>query len=103
MPLSMRLQASIRSPFGRITESIPSRLTPRSRKGMTVKDGTAAPAARPMEATEPLYFICLSTLASISPPAASMAAAQRSDSSGLLPASANSERSMIVAAPRRLR
>ena len=62
--------------------------------------GSADPPASPTAATEPAYFNCPSTRASIAPPTASMQPAQVSASSGRLTVSARSARGMMRAAPR---
>ncbi len=76
-----RRHASIRSSRGHITESMPSRLTPRSRNGITVA-GRSLPPARPQAATLARYLSWVRIVAKVVPPTASIAPAQRSLSSG---------------------
>ena len=64
----------VRAGTGAITESTPSRLTPRRMCGRTVV-GRSLPAARPHAATAPRYLVCLRTVASGAAPTVSTAPA----------------------------
>ncbi len=81
-----RCHASIRSSRGHMTESMPSRLTPRSRNGITVA-GRSLPPASPQAATLARYLSWVRIVASV-------VAADRVDRAG--PA-------LAVERPRRLR
>ena len=86
-------------PCGHMTESMPSRLTPRSRNGMTLA-GRSLPPASPQAATPARYLSCVRIVASVLPPTASIAPAQRSRSSGRVGFAASAARSISSAAPR---
>ena len=75
-----RAQAARRASNGCSTLSMPSRLTPRKRNGITFS-GTSTPAGVADRRHRARYFSCLVTRASIGPPTASMQPAQVSDSS----------------------
>ena len=77
---------------------MPSRLTPRSRNGITVACSLAPPAS-PQAATVAWYLSWVSTWDSVLPPTASMQPAQRSASSGLPEGFSMLARSTIEAAP----
>src|SRR5215207_3763962 len=96
-----RCQASSRSGFGAITESIPRSDTPRRMNGAT-EVGRSMPPASPQAAIAPRYFVIERRFASVVEPTASMPAAQRSLASGFA-APESSLRSTISAAPRSLR
>ena len=70
---------------------MPSRFTPRRINGNTVVL-SVAPPAKPQDATLPPLATDRSTPASVSPPALSIAPAQRSDSNGRLDAAATTLR-----------
>ena len=61
--------------------------------------GRSDPPARPQAATAPRYFVCASTVPSVWLPTVSMAAAQRSFSSGLPEAPESSSRPTMEVAP----
>src|SRR6267142_456447 len=76
---------------------MPSKLTPRSRNGITVA-GRSLPPARPQAATLARYLSCVRMVARVLLPTASTAPAQRSPSSGRSGFLARSTRSMIAEA-----
>ena len=83
---------------GHITESIPKRLTPRNRIGITVA-GSSLPPASPQAATLAWYFSWVRIVPKVVPPTASTAPAQRSASSGRDGFDASVVRSISSAAP----
>ncbi|MNV92679.1 hypothetical protein D3C71_1872990 [compost metagenome] len=91
----------MRSAFGRLTLSMPSKATPRRMNGAT-DAGKSMPWASPQAATAPRYCMAAQTLAKVWLPTESTAPAQRSLARGL-PGSDRLARSMISLAPRRLR
>ena len=97
-----RCHASIRSSRGHMTESMPSRLTPRSRNGITVA-GRSLPPASPQAATLARYLSWVRIVARVVPPTASIAPAQRSVSSGRDGFAARVARSIRSAAPSSIR